>query len=71
MKNGPFTISTDGSQDAQEKLFPLVVRTVDQETGQVHSELLSVPALSDRATSENIFKLIDGVKTDTAKGEKL
>ncbi|KAK7476106.1 hypothetical protein BaRGS_00032660 [Batillaria attramentaria] len=58
MKKGPFTISTDGSNDANDKMFPIVVRTLDLDAGIVQSEMLSLPFLSDRATGENIFQLI-------------
>eukprot|EP00745_Piridium_sociabile_P015859 TRINITY_DN23683_c0_g2_i1.p1 TRINITY_DN23683_c0_g2~~TRINITY_DN23683_c0_g2_i1.p1 ORF type:complete len:488 (+),score=133.55 TRINITY_DN23683_c0_g2_i1:473-1936(+) len=59
MKTGPFTVSTDGSNDADSKQFPLVIRTVNTVTGLVMSELLGVPVLNGSATGENIFNLID------------
>ena len=53
MKSAPFTISTDGSTDqAGEKTFPIVVRTVDPDTFRVSSELLSLPELHGSATGE-------------------
>lgn len=58
MRIGPFTLSTDGSNDmGSSKLFPLVVRTVS-ETG-VNSEVVSVPQCEGSATGEKIFSLID------------
>ena len=57
MKNRPFTVSTDGSNDAGSKLFPIVVRTVD-ETSAVRSDVLSVPQCEGPATGRNIFNLI-------------
>jgi len=58
MGKSPFTISTDGSNDVNEKLFPLVVRTLDFSTGLVQSELLSLPFLLGAAIGENIYKLV-------------
>ena len=57
MKNGPFTVSTDGSNDAGSKLFLIVVRTVDK-TSAVRSDVLSVPQCEGPATGRNIFNLI-------------
>lgn len=60
MKKSPFTISTDGSNDIGSlKLFPIVVRTVNPETREVRSDVLSVPTLEGPATGENIFRLIE------------
>lgn len=59
LKNQPFTISTDGSNDSKSKLYPVVVRTFDEVAGEVRSDLLSVPECKDSATGENIFKLLD------------
>ncbi|KAK7504777.1 hypothetical protein BaRGS_00003805 [Batillaria attramentaria] len=59
MKKQPFTISTDGSNDkGGQKLFPLVVRTVDPHTKEVRSDALAVPAIEGSATGVNIFNLI-------------
>lgn len=43
MKNGPFTLSTDGSNDNIFKQFPIVIRTYDPTKQLVNSELLSLP----------------------------
>lgn len=59
MKHGPYTISTDGSNDTQSKQYPIVVRSFNQKSGQVNSELLSVPICDGAATGENIFNLVD------------
>lgn len=59
MKLGPFTLSTDGSNDERSKQFPLVIRTSDGE--MVSSELLCVPTVQGSATGENIFSVIDAV----------
>jgi len=39
MRNGPFTVSTDGSNDNISKQFPVVVRTGDPNAHMVNSEL--------------------------------
>ena len=55
MKKGPFTISTDGSNDMEKsKLFPIVVRTVSEQG--VKSEVLGVPEVHGSATGEKIFE---------------
>ena len=56
MKSNPFSVSTDGSNDATSKQYPIVVRTLNPDTGLVDSELLSVPVCAEAATGENIFK---------------
>lgn len=51
LKTQPFTVSTDGSNDAgTSKLFPLVVRTYDPEDLTVRSEVLSLPKCEGSAT---------------------
>ena len=58
MKNGPFSLSTDGSNDQNAKQFPLVVRSLSED-GKVTSELLSVPVVTGSATGEVIFRAIE------------
>ena len=50
MKRGPFSLATDGSNDAKDKQFPIVVTTVS-EFG-LRTRLLSVPVLSVAATGK-------------------
>lgn len=50
MKNGPFSIATDGSNDSKEKQFPLVVSTICPDG--VRISLLSVPVLSVAGTGK-------------------
>jgi len=64
LKSAPFSISTDGSNDATSKQYPLVVRTKNTETGLVNSELLSIPVCSEAAMGQNIFNLMDKNLTD-------
>lgn len=49
---GPFTISADGSNDSHSKQFPIVIRSINADSGCVTSELLSVTA-----TGENLKRL--------------
>lgn len=56
LKQRPFTLSTDGSNDSgDKKLFPLVVRTVDPDTLEVRSDVLAVPAVEGSATGKVFF----------------
>ena len=58
MQRGPFVLGTDGSQEGEEKYFPIVVSALDPE-GNIKTELLSVPTCETSATGENIFGLLD------------
>ena len=55
MKSAPFSLATDGSNDSNSKLFPIVVRTVNPDTLSVESEVVSLPVLEDSSTGKNIF----------------
>ena len=59
MKSGPFSLATDGSNDSNAKLYPIVVRTLNPETLAVEAEVVSLPVLEESATGENIFNLLD------------
>ena len=59
MRNGPFIIGTDGSQEGSEKLFPIVVRFLDGTMGEIKTALLANPTCNESSTGENIFKLLD------------
>ena len=61
MKSGPFSLATDGSNDSNAKLFPIVVRTVNPVTLSVVAEVVSLPVLEDSATGKNIFDLLDSL----------
>ncbi|KAL8593255.1 hypothetical protein ACOMHN_009909 [Nucella lapillus] len=58
MKNGPFIIGTDGSQEGTEKFYPIVLRTLTP-AGTITTELLANPTCDESATGENIFGLLD------------
>ena len=59
MRTSAFTLSTDGSNDDKSKQYPIVIRSVNVDTGVVNSELLSIPICEESATGENIFKLLE------------
>ena len=58
-----FILGTDGSQEGEEKYFPIFVRSLDIATGCVKTSLL---ARSESAAGENIFQLLkDELKSCT------
>jgi len=64
MKNGPYSLSTDGSNDTGvEKLNPLTVRIFDVNRRQVTTQLLDMCPTSGRecGTASAIFQKIDSV----------
>ena len=66
MKNGPYSLSTDGSNDTGvEKLNPLTVRIFDVNRRQVTTQLLDMCPTSGRecGTASTIFQKIDSVLT--------
>ena len=54
-----FTLSTDLGNGSTSKQYPVEVRSIDQETGLINSELLSLPTRTGRSTGENISNLLD------------
>lgn len=60
MKNAPFSLATDGSNDyGDHKLYPVLVRYFDEKQGQVLSCLLSIEECSESSTGKHIFELMD------------
>ena len=56
----PFTVSTDGSNDAGcHKLYPLVIKSVNPDILEVSSEIPSIPICEGSSTAENIFNLLE------------
>ena len=53
-----FTLSTDGSNDIDMKLYPIVLTYVDEDLSKVVNCLLSVPNLEGKSTGENIANLV-------------
>ena len=64
MWNGPFSMATDGSNDSNSKLYPIVVHTVNPETLTVDAEVVSVPVLEESGTGRLFFPLIPTIYTD-------
>nr|XP_042896620.1 uncharacterized protein LOC122269097 [Parasteatoda tepidariorum] len=58
LKSNVFSISTDGSNKGDSKLFPIVATFYDEKKTLIDSCLISVPALEGDATGVNISKLI-------------
>ena len=56
--NAPFSLSTDGSNDRIDKMYPAVIRYIGTD-GLCHVALLSVPCVMEHSCSgENIFNTI-------------
>ncbi|XP_033115328.1 uncharacterized protein LOC117115578, partial [Anneissia japonica] len=61
MKNGPFSVSTDGSSDTGvEKMNPMTVRIFDVNRGCVATQFLDM-CMSSRSTAEALFNTMDEV----------
>ena len=59
LRNGAFSIATDGSNDTEIQMYPLVVSFFDENVGHIVSKLLSLPYLEDAdSTGANIADLI-------------
>lgn len=53
-----FSISTDGSNDSDSQLYPIVVTYFDNNAGKVENSLLAVPVLTGNSTGQNIGNLL-------------
>ena len=58
MKMEPFAIGTDGSNDHNSKLYPMVVIMNDEATESITTELLCISELTEASTAVNICNLI-------------
>lgn len=58
LKTSPFSISTDGSNSSNAKLYPIVVNFFNKKVNKVECALLSVPNLVGDATGVNIAQLL-------------
>ena len=56
-----FSISMDGSADkcGKSQLYPTPVRYFNPQLKKIVTEVLSIPAIKESSTGENIFKLVD------------
>ncbi|KAJ8036899.1 Zinc finger MYM-type protein 6 [Holothuria leucospilota] len=60
LKTQPFSIATDGSTDMDSvKLYPVLIKTFDNASGEVACQLLAIRECTERSTGENIFKILD------------
>ena len=57
----PFSLSTDGSNGANSKLYPILTYVFDEKLKRIEWKLISIPALgkTQSATAEHIFQLLD------------
>lgn len=59
LKVTPFALATDGSNDTEHQLYPLIVRCYDlKESPPISWEVLNVPECVNECTGENIYNLI-------------
>ncbi|VDI23085.1 Hypothetical predicted protein [Mytilus galloprovincialis] len=54
-----FACATDGSNDVNTQLYPIVVRYYNKEIDQIMTALLSMPSCNESCTGENIFNLLN------------
>ena len=54
-----FAIATDGSNDTDTKLYPVVERYYNSDLGEVVCHLLALPSLAGNSTGENIAGLLN------------
>ena len=57
MRHTAFAIATDGSNDTDTKLYPVVVRYYNSDLGEVVCHPLALPNLVGNSTGENIAGL--------------
>lgn len=58
IRTAPFCVSTDGSNNTDSKLYPIVVTCFNPVSSEIVSNLLTVPALEGDSTGHNIAQLI-------------
>jgi len=58
LQNRVFTIATDGSNDSDSQLYPIVITYFDSQESKIENKLLSVPVLSGHSTGLNIGNLL-------------
>lgn len=60
MKQSVFSVATDGSTDMDAvKLYPVLVKTFDNNVGQVKVNPLSVMECSERSTAFKVFNILN------------
>lgn len=58
LQQGSFSLATDGSNDCNAKLYPIIVTYYEENQQKIISTVLSVPALLGDATGRNIGNLL-------------
>ena len=58
LKEVPFSVGVDGSNDTDSKLHPIVINYFDSEIGRVESSLLSLNPIKERSTGKNIARAV-------------
>jgi len=62
MKNGPFAMATDGSNDiGAVKLYPICVRYFDAQLGKVMCMMQSLQECTEASTGDNIFRILHNI----------
>ena len=60
MKTNFFSLATDGSTDMDNiKLYPVLVKSFDENIGQVTINILGIKECKERSTAANIFQILD------------
>ncbi|KAL3182650.1 hypothetical protein MRX96_034564 [Rhipicephalus microplus] len=57
LKRRVFAVATDGSNDSQAQLYPIVATFFAEESGLIESKLLTLSTLEGTSTGRNIAKL--------------
>nr|XP_042899683.1 uncharacterized protein LOC122269650 [Parasteatoda tepidariorum] len=58
LRRQPFSVATDGSNDYDSKLYPVIVTFFNPESRSVENNLLGLPALNGDSTGVNIGNLV-------------
>lgn len=59
LRNASFALSTDGSNDKDSQLYPIVARYLNTKVSKVVSSVLCIPSCTGNSTGENIFDLVN------------
>jgi hypothetical protein len=58
LQSRPFSLATDGSNESDSKLYPIVATYFNSNTGKIENNLLAVPVLKGESTGSNISHLL-------------
>ena len=59
LQNTPYACATDGSNDVNTQLYPLVIRYFNKDIDKIMTALLSMPSCNESCTGEHIFNLMN------------